>query len=82
MRIAVITGASSGLGREFASQIGRDESLDEVWVIARREAQLREVQEICARPVRPVPMDLTVPENIDALLALFQKENPEIAYLV
>ncbi|MGI5979040.1 MAG: SDR family NAD(P)-dependent oxidoreductase [Oscillospiraceae bacterium] len=82
MRIAVITGASSGLGREFARQIGEDESLDEIWVIARREDKLRDVQKICARPIRPVPMDLTKKENIEALLALFQAEDPEIAYLV
>lgn len=82
MRIAVITGASSGLGREFAHQLGEDKTLDEIWLIARREDRLCEVQKVCARPVRPVPMDLTKEENIAALLALFQKENPEIAVLV
>lgn len=82
MKIAVITGASSGLGREFAHQIGADESLDEIWVIARREDKLRAVQEFCDRPVRPVPMDLRKTENIRALSELFEKEQPEIAYLV
>ena len=38
MKIAVITGASSGLGREFAKQINQHfVTLDEVWLIARRE---------------------------------------------
>lgn len=37
MKIAVITGASSGMGREFVRQVGYFyRSLDEIWVIARR----------------------------------------------
>ncbi|MCB6367684.1 short-chain dehydrogenase, partial [Intestinibacillus massiliensis] len=35
-KIALITGASSGLGREFARQIQR-EPIDEIWAVARRE---------------------------------------------
>ena len=41
MRIAIVTGASSGLGREFVRQIDEKESLDEIWVIARRAERLR-----------------------------------------
>ena len=35
MKIALITGASSGMGREFVYAIDRDFELDEVWVVAR-----------------------------------------------
>ena len=46
MKIAVITGASSGLGREFARQINQHfVTLDEVWLIARREERLNELKE-------------------------------------
>ena len=34
--IAVITGASSGIGRKFAETIKEGGSFDEVWIIARR----------------------------------------------
>lgn len=35
MKIAVVTGASSGLGRELTLQLARTEKhLDEIWVIA------------------------------------------------
>ncbi len=40
MKIAVITGASSGLGKEFAKQIEALKSCDELWLIARREERL------------------------------------------
>ena len=41
MRIAIVTGASSGMGREFVLQIGAFyKNLDEIWVIARRKENL------------------------------------------
>lgn len=46
MKIAVITGASMGLGREFARQIPRCyKNLDEIWLIARSTDKLQEVRE-------------------------------------
>ncbi len=41
-RILIITGASSGLGREFALQLSRTRNADEIWLIARRSAKLEE----------------------------------------
>ena len=35
MKIAVITGASSGMGRYFAKELDK-KGLDELWLIARR----------------------------------------------
>ena len=35
--IAIVTGASSGMGREFALKIDRMfKNIDEIWIIARR----------------------------------------------
>ena len=40
-RIAVVTGASSGMGRETALELSdRFSGLDEIWLIARREDRL------------------------------------------
>ena len=38
MKIAIVTGASSGMGREFVRQLSDYVEVDEVWVIARRES--------------------------------------------
>ena len=43
-KIAVITGASSGMGREFVYAIDKDSELDELRVSARREEWRRERQ--------------------------------------
>lgn len=46
MKIAIITGASSGLGREFAEVIINNyPELDEIWLIARREKRLEEIRQ-------------------------------------
>lgn len=46
MRVAIVTGASSGMGREFVLQIGAlYKNLDEIWVIARRKGNLERVAE-------------------------------------
>ena len=82
MKIAVVTGASSGLGREFVRQLGDWEGLDEIWAIARREERLRELEKFARVPVRPLALDLTQPESIDALSSLLQQERPQILILV
>lgn len=42
--IAVITGASSGIGYEFTMQLTARESFDEIWVIARSEDKLNSLK--------------------------------------
>ena len=58
-KIAIITGASSGLGKLFAETINTYDTFDEVWVIARRLERLEELAETVPFPVRPIVMDLT-----------------------
>ena len=69
MKIAVVTGASSGLGRAFALQLARTEQLDELWVIARRQERLEALRPRCPLPLRVLPLDLTAPGAADALEA-------------
>ena len=44
--IMIITGASSGMGKEFARQIEKKYQVDELWVIARRKERLESLKEI------------------------------------
>ena len=65
-RIAIVTGASSGLGKEFTKQISsplfNKDSFDEIWIIARREDKLRELEKeinIDKKLVKSVPLDIS-----------------------
>lgn len=82
MKIAIITGASSGMGKEFVRQFSQYVTVDEVWVIARREQQLQQLQAICPVAVRPLPLDLCAQESFDTLAALLEKEQPDVKLLV
>lgn len=42
--VAIVTGASSGLGKEFTNQIEQKFDYDEIWIFARRESLLLEVE--------------------------------------
>ncbi len=82
MNIGIVTGASSGMGREFVRQLGGFVAVDEIWAIARREGELEQLKQETSVPVRPVALDLTRQESFDALEALLQKEQPKIRLLV
>lgn len=82
MKIAVVTGASSGMGREFARQLSAHESFDELWVIARRTERLEELKNELSVPVRAIPLDLTKTESIESYASLLEAEKPEVSVLV
>lgn len=67
MNIAVITGASSGLGIEFVKAVAdKYPSLDEIWLVARRKERLEAVAEkITALPCRAVVCDITSKRDLD-----------------
>ncbi len=82
MNIAIVTGASSGMGQEFVRQLGGYVSVDEIWVIARRADALKRLQEEIQTPVRVVPLDLCLQESFQKFEALLQKEKPNVKLLV
>ena len=82
MKIAVITGASSGMGREFVLQLDRQQEFDEIWVIARRRDRLEELQKDVRSKIRPISLDLTREESIAEYQKLLEEVKPEVAVLV
>ena len=82
MNIAIVTGASSGMGREFVRQLSEYVSVDEIWAIARRQDALEELKKETAVPVRPVVLDLLKEESFQALEAMLAEEKPNIKLLV
>jgi hypothetical protein len=84
MNIAIITGASSGMGVEFALQLDNalEYSIDEVWLIARRKEALLEVAQYLEHTSRVLDMDVTNAAHIMRLKKLLAEEKPCIRVLV
>ena len=81
-KIAIVTGASSGMGREFATRIAKEYKLDEIWVIARRRERLEELAGEIEIPVVAVPLDLTDEASIQTYQTLLDAEQPDVRVLV
>ncbi len=82
MTIAIVTGASSGMGREFVLQLGGYVQVDEIWAVARREEALESLKGKVSTPVRPIKADLLLNESFEDLEKLLIREQPEIKLLV
>ena len=82
MKIAIVTGASSGMGREFVRQLAAYVTVDEVWAIARRTEALKQLSAECPFPVRPIPLDLCESASFDTFAALLEQEKPDVRLLV
>lgn len=54
-KIAILTGATGGLGREFLKQI-MNEDLDEVWAVARNRQKLSDLQKEYGEKVLPISL--------------------------
>ncbi len=82
MKIAVVTGASSGMGQEFVKLLAEKEAFDEIWVIARRKDRLDALAASMSVPVIPLALDLSQKDSILTYQKLLEEQNPEVAVLV
>lgn len=84
MRIGIITGASSGMGKEFVKlTMSEHLKLDEIWVIARRRDRLEAWQKhYTDQAFRVLALDLQKKEDLESLREELYKEKPEIALMI
>lgn len=82
MKIAVVTGASNGMGREFARILSASEQLDQIWCIGRTEKNLQALAEELSTPVRYFAVDLTNGGMQAVVAAVKAEPNVEVAWLV
>ena len=82
MKIAIVTGASSGLGMAFVRRLDALGGLDEIWGVARRGERMEALAAELRTPMRPLALDLTRLESVETLRVLMREEEPEVAVLV
>ena len=82
-KVAVITGASSGMGREFASIIDRSmKNIDEIWLIARRRDRLEELQGELNTACIIIDEDVNTNEFENKYKKILSQEKPEVKMLI
>ncbi|MDE7282624.1 MAG: SDR family NAD(P)-dependent oxidoreductase [Lachnospiraceae bacterium] len=96
MNIAIVTGASSGMGREFAIQLSPIlHKTDEIWLVARRKDSLEElvinIEELLRESVaksgkgprvRAIPVDITDDVQLSHFAELLMIQNAGISVLI
>ncbi len=82
IRAALITGASSGMGREFARQLSALGECDEVWLVARRREPLETLAKELGVPARVIPADLSTDEGLAALKEALSEARPTLSWVV
>ena len=82
MNTAIITGTSSGMGREFVKMAADRGDIDEIWVIARREDKLRELEKEVSVPLHILPLDLLKAESYEHFQAELDARRPNVTFLV
>ena len=83
MSIAIITGASAGLGRSFfQSLLTRHPDLSGIWLIARRRERLEELAADSPIPVTVLALDLIDPASYDALGEKLKAEQASVRILI
>lgn len=84
MITAIITGASSGLGREFALAIKEKcPDIESFWLVARRREKLEELaKELGEDKCYILPLDLKSKDDLNEFCDALKDITPEIKYLI
>ena len=80
--IAIVTGATGGIGREFTRRLLDDPKLDEIWAVARNEAKLNALKAEFGKKIRIVAADIGSKSGLATLEELLQNNSVIISYLI
>jgi len=84
MKIAVITGANTELGREFAVQISRHFSkIKEIWLIDSHTDKLKDIEKLIHnKKIRKISLDFSCDESCETYKKLLQDSQARIKILI
>ena len=82
MSVAIITGASGGIGSEFARQLNKLGIIDEFWFVARSEEKMQRLADELGVTAKIIGADLTSDDGINKVRAALESEKPEVKFLI
>lgn len=80
-KIAIITGATGGLGRKFTEHLTSEE-VDEIWAIARNEAKLEKLRYDFGKKIITISKDLSDNKSLDDIAEMLAEQKPEVKFLI
>lgn len=72
-QIAIVTGATGGIGREFVRLL-QGEGLQEIWIIGRNRERLGQLKSRYGDQVIPLCLDVTAPGALQSIQELLTEE--------
>ena len=78
---AIITGASSGFGKEFVSLLIEDTSFDRIFVLARNEEKLNDLKIKYGEKIQTYSIDLSNVENIKNFGKYLESQNVSVSQI-
>lgn len=81
MNIAILTGATGGIGNEFVKNLVQ-EDFDQIWCIARNKNKLNAIKEQYGEVIRTFSLDLSLEQSILELQAILEEEKPNVKMLI
>ena len=82
MSVAIITGASGGIGSEFARQLNQLGVIDEFWFVARNESRMQALADELGVTAKIISADLTTMDGINKVRTALEEEKPSVSFLV
>lgn len=81
MSVAIVTGASSGIGAELARGLVA-RGVDEFWLVARRRERLETLGEELGVKYKCICADLTSKDGVEEIRRALEEEKPSVKYLI
>lgn len=82
MSVAIITGASGGIGSEFARQLNKLGVIDEFWFVARNESRMQALADELGVKAKIISANLTTMDGINKVRSALEEEKPSVSFLV
>ncbi len=78
-RVAIVTGATGGIGSEFIRQIASDENIDEIWAVGRNAEKL---DKLISEYTKVVPLEADLSKGIAEISDKLKSSKPDVKLLI